>query len=389
MKRARNTITSVLVVGMVAAACGGSDDVAAPADTVAAEEDGTVEQSAEEAEEAAEEAAEQQSEDTAPVEEAPTVAGMSIDELNEFLEGASSAEVLDFFAELPEDEFAIVTEDFTEEELAELREAIEITRPITIDDIDCSAEALSTDELYTFTSAHLVVDGQLGDVCFGELDQRLVDSWNALSIIAPQGQLADLGLFGGFASNEAGDEITLAFVNALDVNGDFFQMSVNLEAYEADPNTAQATLAHEFAHVFTAQPSQMDRTVEAIEACSTYYNGSGCYLPDSIMYQYITEFWGDGLIDQIDPDGEATVAGGQERCAADAGFFGAYGASNPDEDFAEAFSVYVFDIETFSPEQQARVDWIAAQPGLAEFRERAVAANIAPIAPFFEECGLG
>lgn len=256
-------------------------------------------------------------------------------------------------------------------------------------DVDCSQEGLGTDDTVAFTTAQVVVGGRLGAICFGEPDERITDAWNALSTITPQEQLADLGLFGGFESTEDGDEVTLAFVNTLDADGTLFQMSVNLASYDEDPGEAQLTMAHEFSHVFTALPSQIDRTDEAVDDCSTYFNGEGCYAEDSIMYRWILEFWGDGLIDQIDPYDEATGEAGQARCDADAGFFGPYAASNPEEDFAESFSAYVLDIETFTDEQRERTEWIGAQPGLAEFRQRAAAAGIESPPSNFEECGLG
>jgi hypothetical protein len=259
----------------------------------------------------------------------------------------------------------------------------------TRDDIDCSADGLGADDTFAFITAHYIVDGGLGAVCFGEPDKRVVDAWNSLATIAPSGQLTDLGVFAGFGASEGGDEVTLAFVNTLDDDGTLFQMSINLESYVEDPNEAQLTMAHEFSHVFASLPSQIDRTVEAIDNCDTYDNGEGCYEDDSIMFQWITEFWDDGLIDQVDPQGEATAEVGQERCDADPGFFGAYAASNPEEDFAESFSAYVFAIDVASDEQQERVDWIAAQPGLAEYRERAEAAGVTGLTNNFDECGLG
>ncbi len=260
------------------------------------------------------------------------------------------------------------------------------------DDVDCSQDGLGADDSYSFTTAHYVVDGALGEVCLGDADDRLIRAWDSLATITPTGQLADLGVFTGFESTEDGEdgeEVTLAFVNALDADGSLFQMSVNLDAYADDPDEAELTMAHEFSHVFTSLPSQLDRSLETIENCETYDNGEGCYLDDSIMYQWIEMFWGNGLIDQVDPFAEATGADGQERCDTDAGFFGAYAASTPEEDFAESFSVYVFDVETFSDGQQERIDWIAAQPGLAEFRERAESAGLTGLRNNFDECGLG
>jgi len=257
------------------------------------------------------------------------------------------------------------------------------------DDVDCSSEGLDADDTFAYTTAYYVVDGALGDVCLGEPDQRLSAAWDALATITPQDQLADLGVFAGIESREDGDEVTLAFVSALDADGSLFQMSVNLDAYVEDPDEAQLTLAHEFSHVFTSLPSQLDRTAEAEDDCTTYFNGEGCYFDDSIMYEWIETFWDDGLIDEVDPFADATGADGQSRCDADPGFFGAYAASTPEEDFAESFSVYVFDVETFSDEQQTRIDWIAEQPGLGEFRNRAEAAGLTGLPNGFDECGVG
>lgn len=256
------------------------------------------------------------------------------------------------------------------------------------DDVDCSAEGLGEDDTFEFTSAHFVVDGRLGATCFREPDERLTQAWEALATIAPTGQLADLGLFGGFEASEDTEEVTLAFVNTLDDDGTLFQMSVNLQAFEDDPDEAQLTMAHEFAHVFTQLPSQMDRTDEGIDNCSTYFNGDGCLYEDSILWQWIELFWGPELIADVDPTAENTSADGEQRCNDDAGFFGSYGASTPDEDFAEAFSAYVFDTGVTTDERQKRTDWIAAQPGLAEFRDRAVAAGLAGLPNNFESCGL-
>jgi hypothetical protein len=38
-------------------------------------------------------------------------------------------------------------------------------------------------------------------------------------------------------------------------------------------------------------------------------------------------------------------------------------------------------------DQQRKLDWLAAQPGLAEFHDRAVAAGLAPVDYRFDECG--
>lgn len=279
--------------------------------------------------------------------------------------------------------------DGTTSEVPDVSEASGATvdPSLTRDDVDCSAEGLGSDETLVFTDAHYVVDGTLGAVCFGEGDPRLLQAWEALSIIAPSLQLADLGVFGAFDNLDAGDEVTLAFVNPLDDDGTLFQMSVNTASSADDPNEALLTMAHEFSHVFTALPSQIDRSAESADGCTTYDNGEGCFFPDSLMAQWIALFWDDGLIDEIDPDVDPSASEGQDRCDINPGFLGAYAASNPEEDFAETFSAYVFQLDVDTDALQTKLDWMNEQPGLAEFRDRALDAGLGPLENNFDTCG--
>ena len=254
-------------------------------------------------------------------------------------------------------------------------------------DADCSSEALGADDEFEFLTAYRVTNGELGQVCFGSADSTLESAWRELETITPRGQLSDLALFAAFASKSSSDEDTLAFVTAVDDEASAFQMSINLDTYEADANEASLTLAHEFAHVFTSIDSQIDRTVFAAEDCDAYYNGEGCFRDDSIMAQWVALFWGDGLIDEINPDEEPTGGAGEDRCDRNPGFFGPYAASNPEEDFAEAFSAYVYRLDADTEAQQAKLDWIDSQPGLAEFRDRAVNAGLGPLDNNFDRCG--
>ena len=131
-------------------------------------------------------------------------------------------------------------------------------------DIDCSPVALNGgDEEFVFTSAYVVDDGRLGELCFGDDDDTILAAWDALAGIAPQSQLGDLTLFGGFEPDGGEADETMAFVNALDVDGNSFQMSINTVEAVADPDELLLTLAHEFTHVFTATPTQLDRSDEA------------------------------------------------------------------------------------------------------------------------------
>jgi len=238
------------------------------------------------------------------------------------------------------------------------------------------------DDRFTYTVAYQVVDGTLGAPCFGEPDELLEASWTMLAEITPPDQLRDLAIFAGFAS--PGD--TLAFVTTADAGlGSLYEMSINLDTARNDAVELSLTLAHEFSHVFTATPTELDREAD-VGDCTTFHNGEGCYLADSILAAWAAEFWPSHLagFDVEDNREDAVV----ERCAIDPGFFGSYGATNPEEDFAEAFAAYVLRVPATGPSQQLRLDWIDDQPGLREFRDRATEFGYGPLSSTFDECGF-
>lgn len=266
-----------------------------------------------------------------------------------------------------------------------IEDSDDIDLSLTRDDVDCAADILN-EEGVAFTTVHVVVEGVLGAPCLGEEDETLFAAWDALAVIAPTAARADLGLFGGFAGGDAGDEVTLAFVHPLDDDGSIFQMSINLASFEADENESYLTIAHEFSHVFNLGPTQIDRSVESEGSCDTFDNGEGCFYDDSLMAQWVEEFWDDGLLDDFDPREEASGEAGGPRCELNPEFLGSYAASNPDEDFAETFSAFVFGLDV-DDAVEPKIEWMAEQPGLVEFRDRAIDAGLTALENNFERCG--
>ena len=257
--------------------------------------------------------------------------------------------------------------------------------PVAGSAVSCEPEDLGQDDTISIVTAYYVVDGELGDTCLGEADATVENAWQILADLTPAEQLNDLALFVGFQSSEAEDEVTLAYVNSVDDNS-LFQMSVNVAEADIDDSELALTLAHEFSHVFTATSPELDRDAES-DSCATYWSGDGCYVEGGVIASWIDEFWRPDLIEQVDPNAEATVADGQERCDLHPQFFGAYAATNPEEDFAEAFSAFVLRVPAMSDDQQSKLDWIAGKPGLAEFRDRAAAAGYGPLDHSFDRCG--
>lgn len=260
----------------------------------------------------------------------------------------------------------------------------DIDLSLTRDDVDCSADAVGGGDT-DFSTVHVVVDGILGATCLGSEDATLYAAWEALAIIAPTTARADLGLFGGFSGGDDGDEVTLAFVNTLDDDGTLFQMSINLASFADDENESYLTVAHEFSHVFTLGTTQIDRTALP-EDCNTFDNGDGCFYNDALMAQWVDLFWTDQMLSDFDPMEEASSDLGEPRCDLNPDFLGPYAASSPDEDFAETFAAFVFDVD-IDPALDDKIDWMAAQPGLLEFADRAEAAGLTPLDNSFERCG--
>ncbi len=248
----------------------------------------------------------------------------------------------------------------------------------------CTPEELGADEDTELVTGHLVVDGELGELCFGEPNDAVIEAFEELAVITPPDQMTDLGLFAGFVWEGADDEVTLAFVSPVDDAHSQFLLAIEVEEFVNDRDEASLTNAHEFAHVFTQTQTELDTEIDPAD-CDTYWNGSGCFREDSLMFAWITEFWNSTQLDAL--VGEASVDGGAEQCALDDSFFGQYAASDPEEDFAEAFSAYVFGLEPATNGQAQKVAWIQDQPGLAEFRERADAAGLTPLTNNFEVCG--
>lgn len=262
---------------------------------------------------------------------------------------------------------------------------------LTLDDVDCTPEALAiadSDYLDAFVAAHVVVDGVLGQVCHGEEDPRLLEAWEMLHAFVPAEEFDTLVLFAGFehlADDDAPLGNIIAYVNSTsDPFRTRFQISINL-AVEEDADPRRLTLAHEFSHIFTQEDDQLDRTMDPF-ACPTYYNGEGCFEATSYVAEWIAAFWDPADIEAIDP-WEEDVDGAFARCDIDGGFLGPYAATSPEEDFAEAFSAFVFDLEVDTPGLEARYAFFEQRPALRAFRDSARAAAHTPIDNTFDGCG--
>jgi hypothetical protein len=230
---------------------------------------------------------------------------------------------------------------------------------------------------------HFVVKGQVQPPCSGEVDPRLEAAWTAMADVTPAALLSDVSLLAGFEGCDTCD--TLAFVTTLDEDAEFFLMAIDVQAGAEDPNELALTMQHELTHVFTQVPrTQLDISI-SVEECTTYYNGAGCLRESAYTWQWIQQFWDAEALATIAADGGVNEEAGEARCVTDAPYTGPYGASNPEEDIAEVFAAYVFDVDV-STALDEKLAFFDQYPEFREVRERAEALGRWNADYSFDDC---
>lgn len=231
--------------------------------------------------------------------------------------------------------------------------------------------------------AYGVVDGMIADEpCFGERSSVVESAWSELAAITPPTLIEGVTIVAGF-DDAAGD--TLAYAAPVSNESDDHLIAVGIDAAVADPEELRLTMAHELAHVFGQTPDQIDVAVFGDE-CDTFYNGFGCFTVDAYVTAWVDQFWPRDVISSLPQDYSVDIDGGEERCAIDATFPGSYAASHPEEDFAESFSAYVFDV-ALPPALDERLRFFDDYPEFVAMRD-AVRAEGRPAPPNnFDLCG--
>jgi len=218
--------------------------------------------------------------------------------------------------------------------------------------------------------------------CLGEASDVVVAAWNDLAQITPPQLIAGVTLVAGF-DDAASD--TLAFAVPIGDDSDEHLIAVGIFSAVDDPAELRLTMAHELAHVFTQTSDQIDVAFFA-EECDTFFNGFGCFQPDAYLTEWIDLFWPAAELATLPGDYAADIEGGDRRCELDAGFPGSYAASHPEEDFAESFSAYLFDVDMPAGFDE-RLAFFDEHPEFVAMRQ-AIRRTGDPMPPGnFDECG--
>ena len=248
------------------------------------------------------------------------------------------------------------------------------------------------------TAMHFVVQGEIREPCYVDVrgdgddvdpvvvddDPRLSAAWESLTAVTPVEFLDDISLVAGYEPCSSCD--SLAFVSALDTDATFFLLAVDVVAGEDDPDELRLTMMHELSHVFDQAPGTQLDVGTGPDDCATFYNGVGCFTEDSYMWAWIQEFWLDQL-DELPADGSVDDdADAEQRCRLDPAYTGSYAAVHPEEDFAETFSAWVYDV-VVDPALADKYAFFDRFPELVAIRDNARAAGFAGTESNFEGCG--
>lgn len=250
-------------------------------------------------------------------------------------------------------------------------------------DPDCDPDVIGEDD-GPILSVYDVRDGILGPLCFGVESGAVVDAWDALAQLVPIEQRRLIGTFAGFDAPEDPPDV-VAFAGPIDDAAEEFTVAVEIDESEADPDELQLTVMHEFAHIFSQTPDQLELGVLAPD-CDTFHNGYGCFTADSYLWTFARRFWAAEDLDAVPgPDGfRQDVA--DRRCLENPDIPGAYAASHPEEDFAESFAAFVFSID-LPAAVHPRLDFFHEFAELAVVRDNARAAGLAGLENNFDVCG--
>lgn len=198
--------------------------------------------------------------------------------------------------------------------------------------------------------------------------------WGQIAALSPDAFTARFIETYGVFSNSSDD--TLAYVSDDDGNGKWL-IAVNLAGYESLTVRERATtLVHELAHIVTLNNTQVRTDIDEAACGAAYtgkgfFTGEGCALWGSYMGDFAKAFWPASDVAKVGGGaGENVEAAAQLYEAKPTSFVTEYAATNPGEDIAESFALFILDKQSTSPQTVAekKVAFFYNYPALVAFR---------------------
>ncbi len=205
--------------------------------------------------------------------------------------------------------------------------------------------------------------------------------WSAVTDLVPQDARDEIRRF--VVSTDGPDGISGAVAP---IDDDLREWELELDPADADdPGALSEIIVHELGHLLTLNTEQVepalvddDARFEAAEArCRPrFFTGEGCSRPGSYLDAFVSEFWSDLLpelreIEAIEDDDEyyermdAFYEQHRDRFVTD------YAVTNPGEDIAESWAMFVLGVEQPGGSvAAAKVDFFEQYPELVELRDQ-------------------
>jgi hypothetical protein len=181
----------------------------------------------------------------------------------------------------------------------------------------------------------------------GKKDEKHSQIWGLFTKIIPANYRKDLNIYSVYNDEESD---TMASVWQNEENIETWDISVNRAFFydanwKLDTKETVHTLIHEFAHILTFSPSQIDYVPQNIGSDSAYYRLAAkcqttfvfewCLKEGSYLDEFITSFWTKSEIDGTE-NGDLDVYSQKPSS-----FVSEYAATNFGEDISETFTHFV------------------------------------------------
>jgi hypothetical protein len=168
------------------------------------------------------------------------------------------------------------------------------------------------------------------------------EAWETFTHLMPREYRQSITSFAIFTD---GESETLAWVEP--ITDDLSEWRLGLDAVDvrSDPDEFLYTLLHEYSHIFTLSPPQVDL---GGTACPYYETDEGCSEPDSYLNTFFEMFWTDIWDEwqafQDEPDDALYEDYLDEFYEShEDEFVTAYAATDPSEDIAECWSYFIME----------------------------------------------
>ena len=177
------------------------------------------------------------------------------------------------------------------------------------------------------------VSGQ--DLTYQQNTDKHQEIWNLIKNVVPANyrtKMSEFLIYNGEVSGSAG------FVVQTQQDLSKWQMGIAIN-YADNQQELTYTVIHEFGHILTLNNDQVDASISE-SACQNYFVGEGCAKSSSFINKLQTRFWADIWSDYLSARNSQS---GMEQFynTHQSRFVTQYAATNPGEDIAEVFAVFV------------------------------------------------